>query len=273
MRNPAAFCGVVGLRTTPGLVPAGNFDPLPVVGPMAQNAGDAALLFARPVRVGLRPPMAQRDRPADFLGLRPAPAARAAGSPGHKTSVTCRWSPRCGRPWKKQARAALRRPRAGGDRRGAAPDRRGQGVPGAARRLDGALGAHAPRRARVAQVHAGLEHLPGSRARRRADRSRHASGIGRSSSGSRRSSRTVATICWRCPPRRWRRSTWSRRWVTEIEGEQMPTYIDWMRSCSRIHCDPAPGHLRSPARITRVRPTLSASNWSAGTARTSRCCG
>ncbi|MDQ2816002.1 MAG: amidase family protein, partial [Actinomycetota bacterium] len=34
VRNPAAFCGLVGLRTTPGLVPADPFDPLGVVGPI-----------------------------------------------------------------------------------------------------------------------------------------------------------------------------------------------------------------------------------------------
>jgi len=42
VRNPAAFCGLVGLRTTPGLVPADPFDPLSVVGPIARTAPDAA---------------------------------------------------------------------------------------------------------------------------------------------------------------------------------------------------------------------------------------
>src|SRR5580658_4211693 len=38
VRNPAAFCGLVGLRTTPGLVPADVLDPLAVVGPIARTA-------------------------------------------------------------------------------------------------------------------------------------------------------------------------------------------------------------------------------------------
>jgi amidase len=52
VRNPAAMCGVVGLRTTPGLIasedPARDdvFDPLGVVGPIARSAADAALLLS-----------------------------------------------------------------------------------------------------------------------------------------------------------------------------------------------------------------------------------
>ena len=49
LRMPAAFCGIVGLRTTPGLV--SNYplelpwDPGQVLGPMARSAEDAALLL------------------------------------------------------------------------------------------------------------------------------------------------------------------------------------------------------------------------------------
>jgi len=52
VRNPAAMCGVVGLRTTPGLIPAVHpakddvFDPQAVIGPIARSAADAALLLA-----------------------------------------------------------------------------------------------------------------------------------------------------------------------------------------------------------------------------------
>jgi amidase len=46
VRNPASFCGVAGLRTTPGLVPGDPFDALGVVGPIARTAPDAALLLA-----------------------------------------------------------------------------------------------------------------------------------------------------------------------------------------------------------------------------------
>ncbi|HVT66232.1 MAG TPA: amidase family protein, partial [Trebonia sp.] len=51
VRNPAAMCGLYGLRTTPGTVaadPAADdvFDPLGVAGPIARSAADAALLLA-----------------------------------------------------------------------------------------------------------------------------------------------------------------------------------------------------------------------------------
>jgi amidase len=50
LRNPAAFCGVVGFRPSPGLVPSEKhghgWSPLPVLGPMARNVPDTALLLS-----------------------------------------------------------------------------------------------------------------------------------------------------------------------------------------------------------------------------------
>jgi len=49
LRNPAAFCGVVGFRPTPGLVPSDRrphgWSGLPVVGPMGRTVADTALLL------------------------------------------------------------------------------------------------------------------------------------------------------------------------------------------------------------------------------------
>ena len=73
VRNPAAFCGLVGLRTTPGLIPADLLDPMGVVGPIARTAADAALLLAGMCGQDAALPLARPDRPGDFLGLRPAP--------------------------------------------------------------------------------------------------------------------------------------------------------------------------------------------------------
>ena len=41
------MCSLVGLRTTPGTIPTGGdfFNPLPVLGPIARSAADAALLL------------------------------------------------------------------------------------------------------------------------------------------------------------------------------------------------------------------------------------
>ena len=50
LRNPAAFCGIVGYRPTPGLVPNETrkigWTPLPVLGPMARSVADVALLLS-----------------------------------------------------------------------------------------------------------------------------------------------------------------------------------------------------------------------------------
>ena len=48
LRNPAAFCNVVGLRPSPGRVPgtAGSWSPLSVSGPMARSVADVALFLS-----------------------------------------------------------------------------------------------------------------------------------------------------------------------------------------------------------------------------------
>jgi amidase len=43
-------------------------------------------------------------------------------------------------------------------------------------------------------------------------------------------------------------------WVREINGEPMATYIDWMRSCSRITVSAHPA-VSVPAGLTEPRPT------------------
>jgi len=82
LRNPAAFCNVVGFRTSPGRVPAapGSWSPLGVQGPMARSVEDVALLLSVLAGPDAASPLALADDPArfraplgrDFKGVRVA---------------------------------------------------------------------------------------------------------------------------------------------------------------------------------------------------------
>lgn len=70
LRNPAAWCNVVGLRPTPGRVPIWpNQTPLstlPVEGPMARCVADIALFMQAIAAPDKRSPLSQRLPTADF---------------------------------------------------------------------------------------------------------------------------------------------------------------------------------------------------------------
>ena len=82
LRNPASFCGVVGFRPTPGRVPRvppeQGWDDLAVLGPMGRNVADAALLFSVIAGPDSRDPISLAPpgtpfhpvAPADLRGLR-----------------------------------------------------------------------------------------------------------------------------------------------------------------------------------------------------------
>jgi amidase len=85
LRIPASFCGIVGLRPSPGVVPRGDglpaFDSLWVDGPMARNVPDLALMLdamaaltqhdplSRPVPPGGFQVALQRARPPRRIGF------------------------------------------------------------------------------------------------------------------------------------------------------------------------------------------------------------
>jgi amidase len=93
IRIPAAFCGIVGIRPTPGLTPnhpmALAWDPGQVHGPLARSAEDAALMldamvgFSRISPISVAPPWASAhaevSRADDARGLRIAYASDIAG--------------------------------------------------------------------------------------------------------------------------------------------------------------------------------------------------
>jgi amidase len=93
IRIPAAFCGIVGIRPTPGLTPNYptplSWDPGQVHGPLARTAEDAALIldamvgFSRFSPISVAPPwksaLAKVKRCKDARGLRIAYASDIAG--------------------------------------------------------------------------------------------------------------------------------------------------------------------------------------------------
>jgi len=68
LRNPAAFCNVVGIRPSPGRVPtdAGSWSPLSVSGPMARSVADVALFLSAIAGYDARSPLALADDAAGF---------------------------------------------------------------------------------------------------------------------------------------------------------------------------------------------------------------
>jgi amidase len=92
IRIPAAFCGIVGIRPTPGLTPNHPtpllWDPGQVHGPLARTAEDAALAldamvgFSRLSPISVAPPwssaLAEVERCKDVCGLRIAYASDIA---------------------------------------------------------------------------------------------------------------------------------------------------------------------------------------------------
>jgi amidase len=70
LRLPAAFCGVVGFRTSPGLVPvyptALAWDPWSVQGPMARTVADTALMLSVIAGADPRAPISYSVNPRAF---------------------------------------------------------------------------------------------------------------------------------------------------------------------------------------------------------------
>jgi amidase len=70
LRNPAAFCNVVGFRPSPGRVSAGHgtWSPLSTAGPMARSVADVALFLSVIAAPDLHSPTALTDDPSRFAG-------------------------------------------------------------------------------------------------------------------------------------------------------------------------------------------------------------
>jgi amidase len=71
IRNPASFCNLVGLRTSAGRVPvvpsASAWNPMGVIGPLARSVEDAALLLRARAGPDPRAPLSLDDPPEAFV--------------------------------------------------------------------------------------------------------------------------------------------------------------------------------------------------------------
>ena len=80
LRIPAAFCGVVGFRTSPGLVPVWPaqlaWDPWSVQGPMARTVADTALMLAAIAGADPRAPLSYAVDPRAFTAAVHAPTLK-----------------------------------------------------------------------------------------------------------------------------------------------------------------------------------------------------
>jgi amidase len=80
LRTPAAFCGVVGFRTTPGLVPyypkALAWDSIGVTGPMARTVTDTALMLSVIAGPDDRAPLSYNVDTRQFLAATKRPSVK-----------------------------------------------------------------------------------------------------------------------------------------------------------------------------------------------------
>ena len=82
LRYPAAFCNVVGLRPSPGIIPQGPsalpFQVLSVMGPLGRTVADVALALDGMARFEPRDPLSRERGEKSYLAM-----ARAPGRPSH----------------------------------------------------------------------------------------------------------------------------------------------------------------------------------------------
>jgi Asp-tRNA(Asn)/Glu-tRNA(Gln) amidotransferase A subunit family amidase len=93
LRNPAAFCGIVGFRPSPGMVAverrAMGWTPISVLGPMGRSVADVCLLYAAqigqhdsdPLSFPLEPAAYAEPWPVDLGSLRVAYTEDFGGAP------------------------------------------------------------------------------------------------------------------------------------------------------------------------------------------------
>lgn len=248
LRNPASFCNVVGFRPSPGRVPSwpklAAWSVLSVEGPMGRSVQDVALQLAATAGPDVRSPIALSDSPDVFFGSldRDLRGLRVA------------WTNDLGLPTDPAVVAAL------------APARRfleaeGARVEDAAPDLGDAGQIFQVMRAAQMEISLGelfersgdemkatlRWNIAEARGRPLTDLTDAVRAHGRLYHRVRNFFRrfdVLALPVSQVPP-----FDLDVEWIKEINGEAMPTYIDWMRSCSDISMTTCPA-ISVPAGFT-----------------------
>ncbi|MGZ4149551.1 MAG: amidase [Actinomycetota bacterium] len=251
LRTPASFCGVVGLRPSPGRVASGPnelpFDTLGVEGPMGRTVADAALMLDALSGADPRDPLSLDAPPRPFLD-----AARAARAPR-----TLAFTPDLGgiAPVDPEvaaicAAAADRFAELGARVRRASPDLAGAPETFQVLRAAGFVASlgplYATDRDRLKpdirwNVERGLALTREEVARAERDRGR----IAHAMAAFLEDAEVLACPAAPVPPFPVR-----RRWVEEIGGERLDNYVEWLRITSAITLTACPA-IVVPCGLTR----------------------
>lgn len=234
LRNPANFCNVVGLRPTPGRVPGyptdDAWDTMSVLGPMARSVEDTAFLLAVMAGPDPRAPVSLEEPGRVF--------ARSLKRDFRKVRIA--WSPDLGGlPVDHRVRRALAARRKTFEALGcivedATPDLDGADEVFHVLRAVAFAARYAPllekHRHRMKDtviwnIEQGLQLDAARIARAQVLRSKVFHAL---RTFLQRYQFLLAPVS-QVPP-----FTVDQPYVTEIEGEKLTTYIDWMKSCSRI---------------------------------------
>ena len=240
LRNPASFCNVVGFRPSSGRVPrwpsAAPWFSFHVHGPMARTVADVALLFDAIAGPDPRAP----------LSLTVPPAATSRALERDPAGVRIGWSPDLGAlPVAPEVRAVLDGGRAALESLGCVTEESAPDLDGAhevfttwrAWYFDLAFGPILDAHPGMLKDTVGLEHRGGPRPGRNRRSPRRNAGAPPSIAASRawfaEHDFLALTVAQVAP------FDVAQPYVTEIAGETLPTYLDWMKSCYLIS---ATGH-------------------------------
>jgi amidase len=234
IRNPASFCNLVGLRTSPGRVPAVPSDdvwsPRGVRGPLARTAQDAALLLRAMAGPDPRAPLSI-DEPPDDLVL---------GAGLDPRGVRIAWSANLGDlPVEAEVAAVLEQTRAALEAMGCAVEEVEPDLTGADEAFETLRAvAYAQAFGELMETHpGGLKDTIVWNAR--VGLSLTGADVGRALVLQTETFERMRALLERydalaLPVSQVAPFPVEQEWVREIAGVEMGSYLEWMRSCSRI---------------------------------------